>query len=86
MLVWTPVVADDPPPGTHTLEGPVKVLWEARYDESTSVSGPAYSLALSPDSGTVFVTGPSATIAYKAATGDEIWIAAVGGYRIAVSG
>jgi len=68
--------------GTHELHGPVKVLWEARYDGSASARDTARTLAISPDGSTVFVTGSSwvhetgfdyLTVAYSTATGEMIW-------------
>lgn len=56
-------------------------LWASRYDAS-SVDR-AWSLAVSPDGGRVFVTGESngdyGTVAYEAATGDEVWAASYDG-------
>jgi len=78
-------VGQEPTAGTHDLAGPVRLLWEARYD------GPfqdkAYSMAASPLGDLVFVTGSSqslpfcvdsadfTTIAYGATTGERIWLA-----------
>jgi WD40 repeat protein len=61
-------------------------IWITRYDWTTGADFAA-SLAVSPDGSVVFVTGGSfgggtdydyATIAYDAATGEEIWITRYG--------
>jgi WD40 repeat protein len=58
-------------------------LWVARYDGPASATDDARAVAVSPDGGTVFVTGGSegidtlsdvATIAYDATTGEQVWI------------
>ena len=65
-----------------TLEEPVRVLWDARYNGPGSNRDIAKSIAVSPDGETVFVTGESdglsnlqdyATLAYDVASGKEIW-------------
>jgi WD40 repeat protein len=57
-------------------------LWATRYDGSGSGFDEAYSAAVSPDGAKVFVTGEStggtsapgyATVAYRAATGAQLW-------------
>jgi outer membrane protein assembly factor BamB len=57
-------------------------LWVRRYDGATSGSLGANSIAVSPGGKTVFVTGASlaanhvydyATVAYRAATGHQLW-------------
>ncbi|MDH3626606.1 MAG: PQQ-binding-like beta-propeller repeat protein [Acidobacteriota bacterium] len=58
-------------------------VWSARYDGPHSRTDAAESLAVSPDGSTVFVTGRSggflinpwdyATVAYDAATGEQVW-------------
>jgi outer membrane protein assembly factor BamB len=58
-------------------------LWAARYTDPGHSSDRAYSVAVSPDGNTVFVTGTSltatsyyyATVAYNAATGAQQWVA-----------
>ncbi len=69
-------------PGTHDLEGPVSLMWEARFNGEMSMFDRVTSLALSPDGGTIFVTGESygpgwnfdyLTVAYDAATGEPKW-------------
>jgi DNA-binding beta-propeller fold protein YncE len=58
-------------------------LWEARYDGPAGGRDYPLSLAVSPDQGTVYVTGESAhsesgfdyaTVAYDADSGEEIWV------------
>ena len=58
-------------------------LWAKRYNGPANWLDSAYSIAVSPAGGTVFVTGESykattsgdyATIAYNAATGAQLWI------------
>ncbi|MGD0700523.1 MAG: hypothetical protein ABSA02_11635 [Trebonia sp.] len=64
--------------------------WAKRYDSPGSGDGQAYSAAVSPSGGTVFVTGYTdtssttagydyTTIAYKAATGAQLWAARYNG-------
>jgi putative pyrroloquinoline-quinone binding quinoprotein len=62
--------------------------WVARYDGPANDADDAYSLGVSPDGGTVFVTGNSwgsgtsndyATAAYDATTGAEQWVARYNG-------
>jgi outer membrane protein assembly factor BamB len=66
-------------------------IWVSLYDGPDSTSDTAVSISVSPDGGMVFVTGTSdyfpyapwpgdlnrdwATVAYDAATGEEIWVA-----------
>ena len=78
--------------------------WAKRYNNPGSGDGQAYSVALSPSGGTVFVTGYTdtsstsagydyTTIAYKAATGAQLWLARYNGtanftdeaYQVAVA-
>jgi hypothetical protein len=66
-------------------------LWLATYTDPGNLNDVAASLAVSPDGGTVYVTGQSggvsggvasydfATIAYNAATGAQLWIARYNG-------
>jgi len=63
-------------------------LWVARYNGPGNGDDKATSVAVSPDGGTVFVTGEStgttsgfdyATIAYNAATGAQLWVARYNG-------
>jgi hypothetical protein len=58
-------------------------LWASRYDGPGHGDDHAWSMAVSPDGGTVYITGGSpgatsnndyATIAYRAATGAQLWI------------
>jgi WD40 repeat protein len=59
-------------------------LWVSRYDGPTGDPDEAYAVAVSPDGSKVFVTGRSfgvlgegrdyATVAYDAATGQELWV------------
>ncbi|MGH3680213.1 MAG: S8 family serine peptidase, partial [Natronosporangium sp.] len=60
--------------------------WLARYDGPASKTDEAWAIGLSPDGSRVFVTGNSATgsfssdadyatVAYDAATGDQLWVA-----------
>jgi DNA-binding beta-propeller fold protein YncE len=57
-------------------------LWLKHYHESADFTDVAYSMAVSPDGGTVFVTGEGqgvlsggdyATVAYNATTGAQLW-------------
>ncbi|WP_162606573.1 S8 family serine peptidase [Jiangella asiatica] len=59
-------------------------LWAVRYDGPAQGSDELAAMALSPDGATVYVTGSSAgvetgwdftTIAYDAATGEQLWLA-----------
>jgi outer membrane protein assembly factor BamB len=58
-------------------------LWAARYTDPGHTTDRAYSVAVSPDGKTVFVTGYTttasgqdyATVAYNAATGAQLWAA-----------
>jgi DNA-binding beta-propeller fold protein YncE len=65
-------------------------LWVKRYDGPGSGDDQAYSVAVSPAGGTVFVTGYTdttstsagydyTTIAYNAATGAQLWLASYNG-------
>lgn len=63
-------------------------LWIARYNGPGNGDDKASSVVVSPDGGTVFVTGESAqttsaydyaTIAYDAATGAQLWVARFNG-------
>jgi outer membrane protein assembly factor BamB len=63
-------------------------LWAKRYTGPGNNTDDAHSVAVSPDSKTVFVTGESsasattedyATIAYNAATGAQLWVKRYGG-------
>ena len=63
-------------------------LWIARYNGPGNGDDKAYSVVVSPDGGTVFVTGESAettsafdyaTVAYDAATGKQLWVARFSG-------
>ncbi len=58
-------------------------LWVKRYNGPASNQDAAFSVAVSPSGGTVFVTGDSvgansdldyATVAYNAATGAQLWV------------
>jgi outer membrane protein assembly factor BamB len=64
--------------------------WAKRHNSSGSGDGQAYSVAVSPSGATVFVTGYTdtssttagydyTTIAYKAATGAQLWLARYNG-------
>src|SRR5690606_4075525 len=58
-------------------------LWVSRYDGPTGGHDAALAVAVAPDGSAVFVTGLSqngiridyATVAYDAATGDQLWVA-----------
>jgi len=63
-------------------------LWLARYNGPGNGDDKAYSVVVSPDGGTVYVTGESAettsaydyaTVAYKAGTGASLWLARYNG-------
>ena len=62
-------------------------LWWVRYDSPGSKWDEAFALDVSPDSATVFVTGSSGdeeardyvTLAYEAASGDQLWEARYAG-------
>ena len=63
-------------------------LWVARYNGPGNSEDEAYSMAVSPTGGTVFVTGQSAggsssldyaTVAYDAVTGAQLWVARYNG-------
>jgi DNA-binding beta-propeller fold protein YncE len=56
-------------------------LWVNRYNGPANIGGQADALVVSPSGGTVFVTGQTAagsgdyaTVAYKAATGAQLWV------------
>jgi hypothetical protein len=57
-------------------------LWVARYNRT--IGDYARAVAVSPDNGTVFVTG-SDTVAYNAATGAQRWVSIGGAVAVAVS-
>jgi outer membrane protein assembly factor BamB len=69
---------------SHAAPSPGTQLWVKRYHDAAGGSGAdvAYSVAVSPDGGTVFVTGYSpgsapdsyATVAYNAVTGAQLWV------------
>lgn len=61
--------------------------WVARYNGPGNSTDDPYSIAVSPDGKTVYVTGASAgkgtgseyaTVAYRAATGAQLWVARYG--------
>lgn len=63
-------------------------LWVARYDGPAGGLDYAFAMDLHPDGSTVYVTGRSAgvstdddyvTVAYDAATGDELWVSTYNG-------
>ncbi len=64
-------------------------LWLASYNGPAKSTSEAYSVAVSPSGGTVYVTGSSwgcvcggvdyATVAYNAATGAQLWVERYGG-------
>jgi DNA-binding beta-propeller fold protein YncE len=64
-------------------------LWAARYNGPGNNTDDPYSVAVSPDGRTVYVTGASAaahstsfdyaTVAYRAATGARLWVARYNG-------
>lgn len=62
-------------------------LWVSRYDNPAFPNGSATSVAVSPDGGTVLVTGRAAvssgygylTIAYDATTGAQLWMSPYSG-------
>ena len=64
-------------------------LWVARYNGPGNSTDDPYSLAVSPDGKTVYVTGASAgksgfeyaTVAYRATTGAQLWVARYGAPR-----
>jgi DNA-binding beta-propeller fold protein YncE len=65
-------------------------LWVSRYTGPSKGFGGAAAVAVSPAGGTVFVTGNSrsrttgydyATVAYRAATGRQLWAGRYHGYR-----
>jgi len=74
--------AGAPGPTAPASPGPGSQLWAARYG-TTEYENSANAVKVSPDGGTVFVTGvrgaPSslsyATAAYDAATGAQLWLA-----------
>jgi len=68
--------------GTHTLDGPVELMWDSRYDGPMSGIDRVASVAMSPDGTKVYVTGESygmlhgldyLTLAYDAADGTLLW-------------
>ena len=75
---------------SHGPTGPAP-LWIARYDGPHNSDDGVSSMAVSPDGKTVFVTGTSekalagagpgdfATVAYRAATGTQLWVARYNG-------
>jgi WD40 repeat protein len=68
-----------------------KLLWVSRYSTPADAIDSAYALGVSPDGSRVFVTGESsrpgtstqdyATVAYDAATGDQLWVSRYGGLK-----
>ncbi len=65
-----------------------KQLWVSRYNGPSNGDDAAGSVAVSPNGGTVFVTGGSqgagsgadyATVAYNAATGKQLWVSRYNG-------
>jgi outer membrane protein assembly factor BamB len=73
---------------SQTATGPGAQLWLKHYHESADFGDTAYSVAVSPDGATVFVTGQGqgvlsgadfATVAYNAATGAQLWAKAYAG-------
>jgi WD40 repeat protein len=69
--------------GAAAIEGPGSQVWATRYDGPVSHADAASDVALSPDGSILFVTGisnggaathtDSATLAYDAATGAQLW-------------
>jgi outer membrane protein assembly factor BamB len=71
-LSYTPVtMGQDPDFGTHELTGPVRVLWETRWDAWSAANWPN-SIDVSPSGDIVYVLGPG-PMAFNATTGIEIW-------------
>jgi WD40 repeat protein len=76
---------------SHGPAGPGTRLWVARYNGPHNSEDGVTSMAVSPDGKTVFVTGTSekagagagpgdiATVAYRAATGRQLWVARYNG-------
>jgi DNA-binding beta-propeller fold protein YncE len=67
---------------SHGLAAPGASLWVSRYNSTGNGNDDAKSVAVSPNGGTVFITGFSgspfrdiATVAYSAATGAQLWAA-----------
>jgi outer membrane protein assembly factor BamB len=67
---------------SQAAASPGAQLWLKHYHQSAAPEDTAYSVAVSPDGGTVFVTGLGlevlggggyATVAYNAATGAQLW-------------
>jgi outer membrane protein assembly factor BamB len=66
---------------SQAATGPGTQLWLKHYHQSADFGDTAYSVAVSPDGGTVFVTGKGqgipfagyATVAYNATTGAQLW-------------
>lgn len=87
--------------GTAAYNASGALLWSAGYTGPGVDIDTAYSVGVSPDGATVFVTGEAtwtpfpdlnhnyATVAYEAASGDELWVTpydgAAGGYDRAYS-
>src|SRR6266567_3263147 len=75
------------PAAAHQMAVPGAKLWVQRYNGPGNGSDGATSVAVSPDGGTVFVTGTSggasnsdfATVAYRAADGTQLWAARFNG-------
>jgi len=67
--------------GKHRVDGPVRVLWEARYDGPVSGMDTPRTIALSPDGARAYITGFSKaytgyehlTVAYDTADGKQLW-------------
>jgi WD40 repeat protein len=85
LLPWLMAAAPAAAAGGQRSGGPAVPgarVWVSRYNGPGGSSDSATSMAVSPDGGTVFVTGFSAgvtsdfdyaTVAYRAATGAQLW-------------